>query len=194
MTGSVRAFVAVDLHSALREALAEEIKGIRATLNEFSIRWVPTENIHLTIKFLGDVAQDRLEQVTRVLDSFVVHLDPIHASVEGFGWFPADQSPRVLWVGVEEPGGDLAEFAHGLEQELAGAGFEPEGRRFHPHLTIGRVRDRSRPNDLRTRLQAISLGKVGEMQVSELVLFRSKLSPAGARYLPLGKFPLGGRR
>jgi len=187
----MRAFVAVDLPEAIKAAISEQQHALRRALSALQVRnddakWTRPEGIHLTLKFLGETSERQVTQVTGVLagqESF----EPFDLQVKGFGFFPDARRPRVLWVGVETPA--LAQLASRVEQACVSLGFAPEGRAFSPHLTLARFKvPRSRP-ELVALLEAKRELTLGQFQVSEFFLFESRLSPHGAEYRKVARFP-----
>lgn len=184
----VRSFVAILLSEEVRGAVAGEIARLRPLAPRVS--WVSSGNVHLTVKFLGEIPPEALEAVKQALGEAVVGVAPFRLRFRGLGAFPEGSRPRVLWVGVAE-GGEAAEALHSrVEAALARRGFPREARRFSPHLTIGRVRE---PRGLGRLEEAISRDAgvdFGRLDVEELWLMRSDLAPTGARYTELARFRL----
>ncbi|MFQ5859050.1 MAG: RNA 2',3'-cyclic phosphodiesterase [Anaerolineae bacterium] len=189
----IRSFIAVELTQDLLDSLIEIQDELRANEWADEIRWVRREGIHLTLKFLGDVPAGRIEAIGDGVAQAVAGVQPFTVTVEGLGVFPNWRRPRVIWIGV---GGDtdrLHALQEKVEQAMAGLGFEPEGRPFHPHLTLGRVNRRASSGYQRRlgeALQAHDIQKVGQMLVDEVSLMRSQLHPKGAVYTQLGAYPL----
>jgi 2'-5' RNA ligase len=192
----LRSFVAIDLPEALRKALAEKSSILSSAIAPRAIRWVRLGGIHLTLKFLGDVNPTEMQSVHQVILETVPRFSPFSFSVGGFGCFPNIRRPRVIWVGVQERSGEMAALYEELEKAFAARGFEREKRRFHPHLTLGRVRrgvgqaERRVVGEVIGRVEDSSLGHVN---VKEICLFRSELKPSGAVYTRLLAAQLEGR-
>ncbi len=160
------------------------------------MRWVRPEAIHLTLKFLGQVGEQGLERVRRVIGDAARDHHPFTLELTTLGAFPDMQRPRVVWVGVEEPEGELARLQAALERGLRRLGFEAERRPFHPHLTLGRVRKSATPAQVAKLGGALAgwrSGVAGSFQVDAVTLFRSDLHPEGAVYTSLGRYPLEGQ-
>lgn len=161
------------------------------------MRWVRPEGIHLTLKFLGQVGEQGLQRVRRVLGEAAQAHRPFTLDLTSVGAFPDMRRPRVVWVGVEEREGELARLQAALERGLARLGFEAGRRPFHPHLTLGRVRKSATASQV-ARLGAALAGWrshiAGSFEVGAVTLFRSDLRPEGAVYTSLGKYLLEGRR
>ncbi len=187
----LRLFVACELPEVLRSALA----GLQADLRERAgaqLRWVRAEGIHLTLKFLGEVNESRLDQIESALcgsvEPFDVGVRP--AKLGGFG----GGRLRVIWVGLEGDLDELGQLARVVERALAPVGFEEESRPFRPHLTLARVPDRL-GNDQRRELSelvaAFELPAMPSVRLSQLSLIRSVLGPGGARYQTISRYPAG---
>ena len=200
MSETIRTFIAVELPDEVRAYLA----GCQARLAEAggNVKWTRPEQVHLTLAFLGNVRVEDVPALVEAVRTAVAPFGPVGLRATGTGQFPPGGAPRVAWVGVEVQAGDLA----GLQQAVAEAAGpfaeKHEDRRFHPHLTLGRVRfDRGRgrrsgggPGDLRSLGQAIAetAGQVGpEFDADEIVVFQSDLSRDGPAHTPLARLPLG---
>lgn len=181
----MRLFVAVDVPDDIRDAIESEIVGeLRHVVA--GARWTRPEGRHLTLKFLGNVAEDRVEEIGRTLGDVAVRDASFEARFAGIGGFPNVRRPRVLWIGVEEGSAELSELARAVESGFEPLGFEPEGRAFHGHLTLARF-----PSPRAIELPDIDV-RLRRFPVAEVVLFRSHLHPKGARYEALRRFALGG--
>jgi 2'-5' RNA ligase len=135
----VRAFVAVFPPPEVQEALAGAARGLPIA---GKVRLTPTANVHLTLKFLGDVPEDDLGRVAEALEPLREKHDPFEARISGFGAFPSPKKARVLWAGVGEGSDRLRALAEDVEESLEPLGFERENRPYVPHLTLGRARGR----------------------------------------------------
>lgn len=181
----MRAFIAIELPASIREALAREQARFRAVGTD--ARWTRPEGIHLTLKFLGNISAQQEAQVKDALGR-LDRVETFTVQVEGFGVFPNAKSPRVFWAGVEAPP-DLARLAAQVESAMARLGFPPEDRPFKPHLTLARFKA-PRPQRELERLVAVEDNPtLGSFEVSEFFLWESKLSPRGAEYLKVARFP-----
>ena len=179
-----RAFIAVDLPAEIHRCLDQISAGYQEMLGDSPVRWVPAENIHLTLKFLGDVSVASTEMLTKILETMASNHHTFEISIGGAGAFPNARRPRVLWVGVEAPP-DLMSMQRSIDQETARMGYASEERPFSPHLTIGRVSRNAPPRDIRAIGQALESKKVGFLgaaRVKQVHLFRSDLKPGGAVY------------
>ncbi len=190
----IRAFIAIDLPISIQEKLAEILEFVKRSDTRV-VRWVPASNIHLTIKFLGDVSRTNVEILTKILRSEVSRHRQFEIRVNGLGAFPSIRRPRVVWVGVEAPP-TLLSLQRSIEAETVRLGYAPEERPFSPHLTLGRVAHNATPEEVRKVADALTALKVGELGcavVDHVCLFRSDLQPGGAVYTPLFSTPLTGR-
>jgi 2'-5' RNA ligase len=159
------------------------------------VRWVRSEGVHLTLKFLGDTSTDKLPEIERALATVARNAPACTFAVEGLGCFPRLSRPRVLWVGVQEPTGRLAALQEAIEEAMAHLGFEPERRKFHAHLTLGRVRRRTPRKAVREIGQIVTdaaVESLAEVSAESFALIRSVLKPTGAEYTTLEEFPLRG--
>jgi len=179
---AIRAFVALPLPDSLRRAVAETIERLTPSLP--GVRFVRGEGAHVTLRFLGWTRADTIAALEAPLRAAAAACPPLDLAVRGLGTFPERGRPRVLWLGLEVPRAAAALQA-ACERAAVAAGFEPETRAFHPHLTLGRWGDRAR----RLPLPDVDLGSA---HVGALVLYRSELRPSGSVYAPLAVFPLGG--
>jgi 2'-5' RNA ligase len=190
----VRSFVAITLPNDVKEALQRVADEQRARTPERSIRWSRVSGIHLTLKFLGDVAESDLPAIKAALAQCCVDHVPFVFSVGGMGCFPNTKRPRVLWVGVTEETGRLAALQRDVERHLEGLGFAREQRAFHPHLTLGRTRQGAKPSEqarIGEVVDSSEVGELGQVRVDEIHLMRSDLRPDGAVYTSLQRISLG---
>ena len=182
----MRTFVAIELDEPIRRAIVtagERLRGLR-----LKATWSKDHAIHLTLKFLGDVPPERTPEIAEALEEAAAAVEPFSFAVKGLGAFPSARKPRVFWAGVEEESGALGTLVERIETGLSRLGFKKEGRQFHAHVTIGRVR--AAPKDATPWLQ--DPFDAGVQEVDEVVLFQSELRPEGALYTPLARASLGG--
>lgn len=185
----VRSFVAILLSEAVRAAVAEEISRLYPLAPR--VGWVAPPNLHLTVKFLGELTPEELRGVKEALVEAVAGTAPFSLVLSGMGAFPGLARPRVLWIGVVEGGPAAQALQARVEEALGRRGFPKEGRPYSPHLTIARVRE---PRGLGALQQAMARDAqmaFGRFEVGALSLMGSDLSPAGARYSEVAAFPLG---
>jgi len=184
-----RCFVAVSLADPARAAVAEYLESLRATVA--GVAWARPEQLHLTLKFLGNVVPTRIPALEMRLAEAVGAMDADTAEVAGVGAFPNLARPQVLWVGVRAP--SLAALADAVEASAAAEGFPRETRPFRPHVTLGRVRERGRRAAPELSLLARDGDRAfGTSPLREATLFRSVLGAGGARHDVLASFRLAG--
>jgi 2'-5' RNA ligase len=191
---SIRSFVAVLLDEPTRTAVSALIDHLRPLSR--AVGWVPAQNLHLTLKFLGNQSPERLEEVTEALRAAAAGQPPFTVTFHGVGAFPGIERPRILWVGLAHGAVEARTLQERVEQALEQRGVPREGRPWHPHLTVGRVFDdrrwrREASPSLRTALAQAAAREFGSLTVTHIALMRSDLSPAGARYSELCSLPLG---
>jgi len=184
----IRVFIAALLTADLKA----KIKAVQDRFRQADpdVKWVAAENFHVTLKFLGDVAEDRLESVCRAVEAAAAGVRPFAVTVSGAGTFPNPRRPRVVWVGLGSGFDQLAALAGRVESELAGIGFPKEDRRFSAHVTIGRVRDNRRTDALAEALESADVGEIGAVDVSAVAVMRSDLRREGPIYSVLREVQL----
>lgn len=184
----IRAFIAVDLDDPVIEKVSNVVEILKPRITE--IRWLRKENLHLTLKFLGNIAESQVEPITAALRHPLGLFSPCTISAKGLGVFPDFRRPKILWVGLT--GDQLVQLAAEIESALMPLGFTPENRAFTPHLTIGRWREGSRPaKNLRQEIDSLNDFEFGACAVRQIVLFQSVLKPEGASYSELRTIQLG---
>jgi len=181
----MRAFIAIELPQALREALAREQARFRAVCPD--ARWTRPEGIHLTLKFLGQISAEQEARLKKALGQ-LERFQEFTVRAGGFGFFPDAKRPRVFWAGLEAPP-ELARLAAAVERAAEPLGFPAEDRPFHPHLTLARFKvPRPQPR-LQELLARQSDPILGAFEVSEFFLWESRLSPQGSEYRKVARFP-----
>jgi RNA 2',3'-cyclic 3'-phosphodiesterase len=187
VSGTVfRCFVAVLLPEQMRARLGSVCAELRGQTPGLS--WVKADNLHLTLRFLGEVEPMMLGHVRAAVTDAAAAVPPFTVSLGGLGGFPQGRGPRVLWAGVSTGGDEMTALHRALEAALAARGIPREGRSFHPHVTLARVRDARGADGLASALGAGP--SFGEVRVSALHLMRSELDPRGARHTVLAEAPL----
>jgi len=181
----MRAFIAIDLPESIRAALRQK----QALFRSFSpeARWTHAEGIHLTLKFLGEIPDRKVREVCESLKN-LDRFESFAIGLKGYGFFPDARRPRVFWVGVEAPP-NLKNLAEQVEEAMARIGFAREERAFKPHLTLARFRVPQAQPALHEFLTQQGEEGLGNFEVSEFFLFESKLSPQGAEYRKVERFP-----
>jgi 2'-5' RNA ligase len=185
----IRAFLAIDLPRGLRPWLAQVLGELQQSRAD--VRWVAADNIHLTLKFFGNITAEQAAAITGAAGEVAAAQTPFELLVTQPGAFPNLRNPRVVWLGL---GGDtlaLSQLFYRLEKAFAPMGFPPEDRAFNPHLTLGRVKSPKGRESLVRRLEGLAAPAAAPFKVSEMVLFKSTLTPKGSIYTPLQVIPLG---
>lgn len=184
----MRAFVAVEMSEPIRRALA----GLIEQLQQFHapVKWVSAENIHLTLKFLGNVPDAAVPQVTDMLIHCCRNVARFQLEIAGVGAFPNLARPRVLFARASDHPPTLAPLARDLNRRMTRAGVPRETRPFKSHLTLGRVRRPQPAPDMAEKLTQLADRPFGAMTVDRVVLMESRLTPTGPIYTPLESVPL----
>jgi len=190
----IRAFIAIELPGQIKVALSQ-LQGSLRTSKNASVKWVNPEGIHLTLKFLGNVDEAEIPELTKALSEAVRGVAPFSLQLGDPGAFPGNQAPRVVWVGVEGDMEPLRTLHNNIDRVLTPLGFPPEKRAFSPHLTLGRVREEASPGEKRRLGENVTALKTEAklpFEVESLSLMRSKLTREGALYSCLASFTLRG--
>ncbi len=188
---AIRSFIAIELPVSIQNQLDKIIGQLKGPMTS-AVRWVPAQNIHLTLKFLGDVSPGNMDMLMNILRAEVSRQKTFSITVGELGAFPTPHRPRVLWIGISAPS-QLITLARLVEGETRKLGYAAEDRPFSPHLTLGRVSQNASPLQVRQvadALAGIKVGSLGNADVREVVLFKSVLTPKGAEYSALLKVPL----
>ena len=190
MAGSTwRVFCAIEVPHHVRDLLLEHIQRLRACVPTAKASWSREPNIHLTLKFLGEIPTSSVANFSDAAALATTGVASFAIQCEHAGVFPNLRQPRVLWVGINDSSGTLQQLHAQLENEAARAGFAREGRPFHPHLTVARLRQPQDARALATAHQELGFEPV-EFPVSELLVIRSELSGAGSKYSVISKHEL----
>ena len=190
----MRCFIAIDLSAGVRDALARLLASLRDAAPRADVRWVDAAQLHLTLKFLGGVPDDRVPAISRALAEAVAGVGAVALSAGGVGAFPSLRRPRVLWAGTTGGAAELAALAATVDRVAVAHGFPPEARPFRGHLTLGRVRSDRGGAALAKALAAAGAPDLGAWTASEVVLYESRLRPTGALYVPISRHALRGAR
>lgn len=188
----IRTFIAVDLPSSVLDALEQITSQLQEKLPNTPVRWVDVQKMHLTLKFLGDISKENIGMVEKILLSEGVKRPVMEIGIGGIGAFPKMRHPRVIWIGVEAPP-DLFDLRRGIEDGIARLGYNYDKYEFTPHLTLGRISRKASARDVRTVgnvLHDFQVGFIGVARIEAVHLYRSDLSPDGAKYSCLYSAPL----
>ncbi len=185
----IRAFIAIKIPEDIQEKLGEIQKKLKQAAAHVS--WVKPGNMHLTLKFLGNIEEDQSSKIITSLEDSIQGISPFQLQVGYAGAFPNLRYPRVVWIGVNDnEEGSLKTLQDNLSSRLAPLGFKKEKGRFQPHLTLGRVRSQKNRSNLLRAVEAITKIWVGEIAVAAVYLIGSELKSTGAEYTDLAEVKL----
>ena len=186
----MRLFVALEIPAAVRDNLTAQVAELRelsAKVADKRPRWVRPENLHVTLKFIGEVAPTKLAGIRDALSA--IRSDaPVEIKFRGLGFFPNEQHPRVLWAGLDASA-NLPPLAGDIDGALETQGIALERRPFTPHLTLARIEPPGLHEKLRAAIQKNGAREFGSFQTREFYLIESKLKPSGAEYTTLASYP-----
>jgi RNA 2',3'-cyclic 3'-phosphodiesterase len=187
----LRAFIAVEFPLEIRQAACTATSKLRKEIGEL-VRWVPLENMHLTLKFLGDVAPSNMDMLSQMLraETELFHCFELH--LNGLGSFPSPKRPRVIYIGIQAPA-MLESLQRGIESASHRLGYESDERSFSPHLTLGRVKQNVTAIEqqmIRRALEDTKIDSLGTARVDSVQLIKSDLKPTGSVYTRLFSAPL----
>lgn len=176
-----RLFVAIDLPDPVKDDLTELCYGLRG------VRWVKRDQLHLTLRFIGDVEDDLVDTLSDALAQ--VRAVPFTFQLQGVGQFPSRGAPRIIWAGVKAPP-DLQRLQRQIESLLQPLGIEPEDRPFSPHITLARLKEAPAPESLRQFFERNIHFRTTAIPINRFVLYSSLLAPEGPTYTVEGQFAL----
>lgn len=174
----MRSFIAVELNPSVIQRLSQIQEELK--LSGADVKWVKPENIHLTLKFLGEQKEEKIEEIKKTLEELVKNYSPFKIVISQIGCFPKLEYPRVIWVGVENYE-TLERITLDLEERLSRISIAKEKRKFTAHITLGRVRSAHQRRELVGKLKGISMGNLSS-QINCITLFKSTLTPRGPIY------------
>jgi len=190
MSEAVRCFVAVNLPALLREEIGEFFNRLRGSVR--GVRWIAAANLHLTLKFLGDVESGQVSRVANAIAGALEGRSPVKVVLSGAGVFPPRGRPRVVWLDLSAGAEGITSLQGAVERSLEPLGFSPERRPFSPHLTVGRVKSLRDAAPLLSAVDVAGEREWGGFTASSVDLVRSELFPTGARYSILREVRLKG--
>ena len=182
--------MAVDVSAEVREAVAAAQAELRAAAGRADVRWADVMQLHLTLQFLGNVPDERVQDIVDAIARASAGTGSLALEARGLGGFPSTRRPRVVWAGV---GGDvarLARLAASIGAALGPCGYPAEARAFHAHVTLGRVRSPRGLGRLVRGIEAAADEPLGAWTATEVVLYQSRLRPTGALYEAVARLPL----
>jgi RNA 2',3'-cyclic 3'-phosphodiesterase len=180
----LRSFIAVEIPAEIQSTIALAVAPLQKALPRPLMRWVTSGNVHLTLKFLGDVSPANLERLAEALEVEVITHEPFNMSVDGLGTYPNPRRVRVVWIGLDAPVA-LKVLLHGVEAVAERLGFPSEDRPFSPHLTIGRVGQSTTRMDIQrisAAFETTKVGPLGSVRVDAVHILKSDLQPGGSVY------------
>jgi len=187
----LRAFIAVEIPAGIQQKIQRETSNLRKGIDSL-VRWVPMQNMHLTLKFLGDVSPNSVEFIKHMLRTEAEKIPGFDIHLAGLGAFPNLKRPRVLYVGIQAPTA-LDVLARGIESATRRLGYEAEERPFSAHLTLGRVRQNVNAEEqqqIRRAIEGTQVDLLGTARVDSVHLYKSDLNPGGSVYTRLYSAPL----
>jgi len=179
----MRTFIAIEISDEIRNALAQTQSHLK--YSGADVKWVDPGNIHLTLKFLGEITEEKCEKVKAALDEIAKSFGPFEISIKDIGAFPKLEYPRVIWIGLDKGAKESTELAAKVDDALSKLGFAKESRPFAAHLTIGRVRSSKNKEVLKDKITSYELPVTSYETIISLILFHSTLTPRGSIYTRL---------
>lgn len=181
----MRTFIAIEISEEIRNTLAQIQSHLK--YSGADVKWVEKDNIHLTLKFLGEISEEKKELVKSVLDGIARETKPFEITIKEIGAFPKIEFPRVVWVGLDKGSSESKTLAEKIDEALSKIGFEKETRPFASHLTIGRVRSPKNKEALKEKIQSSGSQLItpNSQLISSVILFQSTLTPKGSIYTKL---------
>jgi len=187
----LRTFLAIDLPSDMHSTIAQKQDGLKRELP--GVNWVKSGNLHVTLKFLGDTPESKIDELKRVVATALEGFSPFMITLKGFGVFPNTRAPRTMWTDINSERSALEDLALQVDASVISLGFPEEAKPFRPHLTLARIK-----KDHREVGQAIEKSGIladpfifGQLLVEHVTLFKSDLRPTGSVYTKLWAVPLG---
>lgn len=191
---NIRCFLAIQYPPDVRQRIEAYQKSIRTCFPDRSVGWISASNLHLTLKFYGELSNPQLDRLNCILEKIVNERTGFTFQATGSGVFPNPDRARILWIG-STPCPQLTNLAVYVDSFSKDLNVEPEKRLFSPHLTIGRIRDGFEKSAIQSAVKEFlnhPAGNMGIIPVEKIVLMRSELNPTGARYTPIKEFFLNG--
>jgi len=176
----MRTFISIDVSGELKDKVFDAIKRLEKT--GASVKWVEKDNLHITLKFLGEVQEKDINGSVKAVSSALKGFREFEMEFEGTGTFPGGADPRVVWVGAKAGAQKAKDLALIIDAALSKIGFKKEDREFRSHLTIGRVRDRKNLSSLNTELEKMKNENFGKTMIDKVNIMKSTLSPKGPAY------------
>lgn len=189
MSESLRLFIGIELDDSIRKIVEQAHAHLKTVDTHF--KWTTAQNAHITLKFLGNVSADKVDDIKSRLNKISRQTSPSQFELTEMGAFPKPQMPRIIWLGVKQEKTWMEDLAGKIDESLAEMEFQKEDRPFHPHVTIARVKTGKNRTALCEAIESFSVGQQARQSVSHFTLFQSTLTPQGPIYQNLQNFPLG---
>lgn len=184
----LRCFISLELPEEVKKTICACIERLKAAGAD--VRWVKPENLHLTLKFLGDTPEELLKDINKKLIHIAKAQDRFSLQLSGIDAFPNIKYPRVVWLGVHDSDA-IIRLQHDIDESMAGLGFKKDDKKFKPHLTIGRVRSLRNKDALIKELATLKEADFGKIEVINITLMKSELRPGGAEHYKISEIPVG---
>ena len=185
----LRCFIAIEIPETIKKSVADIIDNLKKS--DSDVKWVPEENIHITLQFLGETEESLIPDIKGALYKILAPYSSFYIKIADVGCFPSGKRPRVIWVGMEGPQA-LIDLYKDISSEMVKFGYQKEERGFTPHVTIGRVKSNRNMGELLRRLEEFKVTDFPDFEVQNIKLVKSELKPSGAKYYSLAEIPFGG--
>lgn len=188
----MRTFIAVGISQTVKEQIDELVENMKKGIVRTGChpKWVKTENVHLTLKFLGNIEEAQVPEIKTAIDDIASQFKPFTVRLSGLGMFPSKRQPRVLWIGFTKGEQALIKMQTLLERKLGDIGFPVESRRFHPHLTLARIKSLKGTAGLADIVSIYKTANCGECPIDKITFFKSTLTPQGPIYNAISEHAL----
>jgi len=183
---NLRLFLAIDIPSEIREELTKIQNHFKSL--SLSASWVRPDNIHLTLKFLGNTEPEKIPQIVETMNTCVGSIAPFSLSLTEVGGFPNLNQPRVLWVGLADSQGFLVSAQKNIDQNLSRLGYDADNKPFFPHLTLARIKSPKGRQGIKEKIASLNMDETKPFCISSIKLYKSDLTPRGAIYTSLHEF------
>ncbi|MGB9600221.1 MAG: RNA 2',3'-cyclic phosphodiesterase [Myxococcota bacterium] len=184
----IRTFIAIEPDEEARDRLTSFVNSLKGIIRG-DINWTRRENLHFTLKFLGEISFEKIEEVTHLLNNIAGQHKSFEVSIQTTGFFPDSKRPRIFWAGIEKGRDEILTITNEIESDCVYLGFERERREFKAHLTLARIRDPRIRIDLQ-KLEELSREEICRFNVDRIILYRSDLLRSGAKYTIIKDFRL----
>ncbi|MCX7943829.1 MAG: RNA 2',3'-cyclic phosphodiesterase [Deltaproteobacteria bacterium] len=188
MNKFIRAFIAIEPEIHAKDQIITFIEKIKKVIKG-DINWTKKENLHFTIKFLGEIPQDKIEDIKRLLYVVSTEHSPFLIKVAGIGFFPDNKRPRIIWLGLRDGREELIDIVNSIENKVESIGFSRERREFKAHLTVARIKSNNIKIEMGT-LNELLHKDICDFFADRIILYKSDLLPSGAKYTALGEYGL----